>query len=106
MTIDLKASFEALGKDAAIWDDASGVLSDAQREASTIHVYRGAFSFAAMDVADSYIQLSAQVLELLAQGVVETQGIATTLRAVRDDFQRQEDYNQSEYSSMWQPADY
>ncbi|WP_029144845.1 hypothetical protein [Microbacterium luticocti] len=100
---DIAASFEALSKDAAIWDAAGDTLAQAQTDLRNTQVYRGAFSFAAMDVADLYAQLHQQVIDLLGHGATETRAGATALRAVRTDFEKYEDITRCDLYDMWQP---
>ncbi|MDQ4215272.1 hypothetical protein [Microbacterium capsulatum] len=105
MDPELKLCFDALGKDASIWDEAGNTLETASRTIDGVDVYRGAFSFGALEVADQYAQLHTQVVQLLTDGAREVRAGATALRAVRDDFQRFEDISKSEYYKMWQPAE-
>jgi hypothetical protein len=100
----LKVAFEALSKDATVWDEAGDTLETAQGAVADIEVNRGAFSFAAMDVADSYSELHSRVSELLRSGAVETRAGADALRAVREEFERLEDITTSELNSMWKPV--
>lgn len=104
MDPQITLAFEALTKDASIWDEAGDTLEASQTELAAIEVNRGAFSFAAMDVADLYAGLHQQVVSLLSEGAAATRSGADALRAVRDDFQRYEDVTQSELHSVWQPA--
>lgn len=103
---DLKFAYDALADDAKIWDEAAAVLQKASQAAAAIEIYRGAFSFAGLDVADEYALLTAKVMELLGDGSTEADRIAQTLRTVRDDFQRVEDVATSEFRSMWKPIEY
>ena len=64
----------------------------------------GAFSFAGLDLADSYAELHATVVTLLGDGAEATHAGADALRAVRDDFLRYEDIAQSELYALWQPV--
>lgn len=104
MNPQLKLAFEALSKDAAIWDEAGGTLDAARNDLATIGVDRGAFSFAATDVADLYAELHQRVMGLLTDGAESTRAGASALRAVRDEFQQYEDITQSQLSAIWQPA--
>ena len=104
MNPELKVAYEALSKDASIWDEAGDTLDTAYTEVNSIEVYRGAFSFAAIDIADTYAELHAQVLALLQAGGAATHAGADALRTVRDDFERLEDYTQAELYSVWQPV--
>lgn len=103
---DLKFAYDALAKDATIWDEAAASLQKASQAAGAIEIYRGAFSFAGLDVADEYAALHAKVMDLLRDGSTEAGRIAQTLRTVRDDFQRVEDLATSEFHSMWKPVEY
>lgn len=104
MDPEIALSFEALSKDASIWDEASATLQSSADDIGAIEVNRGAFSFAAMDVADQYAQLQTLVQQLLADGARLTGEGADALRAVRNDFERHEDITQSELYRIWQPA--
>ncbi|MFN3949951.1 hypothetical protein [Microbacterium sp.] len=101
---DISLAYEALSKDASLWDAAGDTLESGHSELSGIDVYRGAFSFAAMDVADSYEQIRTQVMTLLEQGATATRAGADALRAVRADFERYEDETQSGLYEVWQPV--
>ena len=103
MQQDIKVSYEALSKDASLWDAAGDTLENGVVELTAIVAHRGAFSFAAMDVADLYLELHARVLSLLEAGAAATRAGADALRAVRDDFERNEDITQSELYALWQP---
>ncbi|MBN9177401.1 MAG: hypothetical protein J0I43_08570 [Microbacterium sp.] len=103
MDPELRVAFEALTKDASVWDGVGDALSAAQSEVAAIEVNRGAFSFAAIDLADSYAQLHTTVAGLLRDGAEATHAGADALRTVRDDFSRYEDIAQSELYALWQP---
>ncbi|QAY59137.1 hypothetical protein ET475_03440 [Microbacterium protaetiae] len=100
---DIAASFDALSKDAEIWDAAGDTLSQAQSDLNGIGVYRGAFSFAALDIADQYAQLHQTVSDLLGDGATNTRAGAAALRAVRADFEKYEDITRCDLYDMWQP---
>lgn len=100
---DIAASFDALSKDAQIWDAAGDTLQQAQTDLNTIAVYRGAFSFAARDVADQYARLHQTVVGLLGEGATKTRAGATALRAVRTDFEKYEDITRADLYDTWQP---
>lgn len=100
----LKIAYEALSKDASIWDSVGDTLEESQNDLGRIEVYRGAFSFAAMDVADTYLALHASVMALLGDGAAATRAGAEALRTVRNDFESLEDYTQAEIFSVWQPT--
>ncbi|WP_025158785.1 hypothetical protein [Leifsonia aquatica] len=104
MDPEIALSFEALSKDATIWDAAADSLESSRSELSGIEVYRGAFSFAAMDTADVYAQLHQQVMTLLQQGATATRDGANALRAVREDFERFEDITKADLYAVWQPV--
>ena len=104
MDPELKVAFEALTHDASTWDGVSETLSRARADIDAIDVYRGAFSFAGLDLADSYAELHATVVALLGDGAEATHAGADALRAVRDDFLRYEDIAQSELYALWQPV--
>jgi hypothetical protein len=101
----IKSDFEALTKDATLWDAAGDTLEAAHDQLAGITVNRGAFSFAAIDLADQYAELHSQVMALLKSGAAETRAGAAALRAVRDDFERFEDVTKSDLYKMWQPAE-
>lgn len=101
---DISLAYEALSKDASLWDAAGDSIEAGRTELSGIDVYRGAFSFAALDVADSYKEIRAQVMTLLEQGAAATRAGADALRAVRADFERYEDETQSGLYDIWQPV--
>lgn len=103
MNPQLKVAYEALSKDATLWDSVGDALETAQSETRSIAMYRGAFSFAAMDVADDYATLHQRVIDLLGDGAKATHDGATALRTVRDDFEKLDDYQQAEIYSVWQP---
>jgi hypothetical protein len=103
MAQPIQVAYDALTKDAATWDAVGDALETAQTEVADIHLHRGAFSFAAMDLADQYLALHARIGDLLAEGAQNTRDGAAALRAVRDDFLRYEDATQSEFSGLWQP---
>ena len=103
MNPELKVAYEALSNDAALWDSVGDTLDDALVQARGIEVYRGAFSFAAQDVADDYAEMHDLVVSLLAGGATATRKGAKALRAVRDDFEKLDDYQQAEIYSVWQP---
>ena len=105
MDPQIKVAFEALSKDASIWDAASDTLDAAHHDLAGVTVNRGAFSFAAMDVADSYLTLHTRVMDLLKMGATHTRAGATALRAVRDDFERFEDVTKSDLYKIWKPVD-
>lgn len=104
MDPEIALSFEALTKDASIWDEASATLQSSANDLSGIEVNRGAFSFAAIDLADAYEELHARVQQLLGDGARETSAGAAALRAVRDEFERYEEITHSELYQIWQPA--
>ncbi|MFF1540378.1 hypothetical protein ACFVWL_09880 [Microbacterium sp. NPDC058269] len=104
MDPEIALSFEALTKDASIWDEASATLQSSANDLSGIEVNRGAFSFAAIDLADTYAEMHTRVQQLLSDGASRTSEGADALRAVRDDFERYEDITQSELYRIWQPA--
>ena len=105
MDPQIKMDFEALTKDAKVWDAAGDTLEAAHDDLAGITVNRGAFSFAAIDLADQYAQLHTQVMALLKSGAAETRAGANALRAVRADFERFEDVTKSDLYSMWHPVD-
>jgi hypothetical protein len=100
----IKSDFEALSKDAQTWDKVGDTLTDAGSTIAHIGMYRGAFSFAATDVADRYQAIHEQVMKLLADGATATRAGANALRAVRADFEKYEDVTQADLYSMWQPV--
>ncbi|MCT2223364.1 hypothetical protein [Microbacterium paraoxydans] len=104
MDPEIALSFEALTKDATLWDAASATLQSSAGEIAGIEVNRGAFSFAAIDLADLYAELHSRVQQLLTDGANRTSEGADALRAVRDQFERYEDITQSELYRIWQPA--
>lgn len=104
MDPELKLAFEALTKDASVWDAAGDTLDASRSALAAIDVYRGAFSFAALDIADDYAELHARVTDLLAAGAAATRAGAEALRAVRNDFERYEELTQSELYALWQPV--
>ena len=104
MDPQIKMDFEALSKDATIWDAAGDTLEAAHNQLAGISVNRGAFSFAATDIADQYLELHSKVLALLKSGATETRAGAAALRAVRADFERNEDVTKSDLYAMWQPV--
>jgi hypothetical protein len=105
MDQELKVAFEALTKDASVWDDVGDTLEAGHGDVEAISVNRGAFSFAATDVADSYFELQTRVADLLKSGATETRAGAGALRAVRNDFERLEDVTASELYKIWKPAE-
>lgn len=104
MAPDLRANFEALSKDASIWDEASTTLSTSGSTIAAIQVTHGAFSFAAMDLADQYAELHQRVTQLLADGAQAASNGAQALREVRDMYQQLEEGTASELARMWQPV--
>jgi len=104
MAPDLRTNFEALTKDASIWDEASNTLRTSGNSIAAIQVTHGAFSFAAMDVADQYAELHQRVTQLLADGAQAASNGAKALREVRDMYQQMEEGTVSELSRMWQPV--
>ena len=104
MDPQLKVAYEALTKDASLWDSVADTLEEAQNDVRGIEVYRGAFSFGGIDAADTYLELHARVLDLLGAGATATRDGANALRTVRNEFERLEDYTQAELYSVWQPV--
>ncbi|GAB3409682.1 hypothetical protein GCM10027515_28790 [Schumannella luteola] len=103
---ELKVQFDALSNDATVWNAAGETLTAAHRSLQGIEVNRGAFSFAAMDVADTYLEVHTTVMRLLDQGTEAVGGIATQLRAVRADFENNEDVTRAALYALWQPNDH
>lgn len=101
---ELKVNFEALTKDAKIWDDMGDKLAQASTGIAGIDVYHEAFSFAGQDIAARYAQVHATVVQLLAAGAQKAHAGADVLIAVRDDFDHTEDIHESTYYAMWQPV--
>lgn len=101
MTIAVAA--EALTKDAKRWDDIGDALDEATSAAASLHLHRGAFSWAGTVAADTYAILVSQVSSLLTEGSTQTHGAATALRAVRSDWESTEAHIQAEVGSLWQP---
>ncbi|MDA4894879.1 MULTISPECIES: hypothetical protein [Microbacterium] len=96
--------FNALTEDASKWDGAAQQLGAIETALNGIDVYRGAFSFAAMDVFDEYVQVRDHVLRLLREGAGETAGAATALRRIRTDLEANENAAINEFGGMWAPV--
>ena len=105
MDPQIAVDFEALTKDAKVWDAAGDTLEAAHDQLAGITVNRGAFSFAAIDLADQYAELHSKVLALLKSGAANTRAGAAALRAVRADFERNEDVTKSDLYALWKPVD-
>jgi hypothetical protein len=100
----IKADFDALTKDAQTWTTVGDALAEANTTVTHIGMYRGAFSFAATDVADRYQAIHQQVMQLLADGATATHAGAAALLAIRADFEKYEDVTACDLYSMWQPV--
>lgn len=100
-----KAHFDALNKDAATWDQVASDLTTVKNAVESIDIYRGAFSFAAMDVYDSYAQVRQQVIDVLAAGATEATGASTALSQIRATLEANEQAAVEEFGGMWTPKD-
>ncbi len=100
-----KAHFEALGKDAATWDGVATELETVKSSVQSIEVNRGAFSFAAMDVADTYAEVRQRVIDLLVAGAGEATGASTALSAIRTTLEANEQAAVEEFGGMWTPRE-
>lgn len=100
-----KVHFDGLTKDARTWDQVADDLGEVRASVESIDIYRGAFSFAAMDVWDSYDQIRQQVIALLQAGATEASGAGAALRGIRDMLEENEQAAVDEFGGMWTPAD-
>lgn len=101
--MDISVAYESLTKDAQIWDGVGDELGDMGRILSHLHLSRGAFSFAAMDVADRYAEVTLQVAALLSSGEKAASDTASALREVRNAWEGHEQAVSSSISEMWEP---
>lgn len=97
-----KVHFDALSKDATTWSTVATEIDGIRGAVESIEIYRGAFSFAAMDVFDSYAQVRQQVIELLSAGA---NAASTALTDIRIAVEANEDAAVSEFGGMWTPRD-
>lgn len=102
--MDISVAYEALTKDAQVWDGVGDELGDMGRILSHVHLSRGAFSFGAMETADRYAEVAQQVAILLTSGETAATDIATALREVRNAWEDHEQTVSSSISEMWEPG--
>jgi uncharacterized protein with GYD domain len=101
--MDISIAYEALTKDAATWDGVGDELGEMGRRLGSVHLSRGAFSFGAINTADRYAEVQAQVAALLSSGETVANDTAATLRAVRNAWENHEQSVSSSVSEMWTP---
>ena len=100
-----KAHFDALAKDATTWDGVATDMEAVKGSVQSIEIYRGAFSFAAMDVADTYAEVRQRVIDLLSAGAGEATGASTALSKIRSTLEANEQAAVEEFGGMWTPRD-
>lgn len=98
-----KVNFDALTKDAKTWDQVSTDLKTASGAVGAVDISRSAFSFAALDVFDTYAQVRQHVIDLLTAGATEADGGAAALLAIRTTLEANESAAVSEFGGMWTP---
>ncbi len=98
-----QVALEALSSDAALWEGTSSALISASTQADGQRLTVDQLSWAAevTGLTLTYDSLQTKVQTLLAEGGAETANIATTLRAVRKNYEENEQKAQDRYKGTW-----
>ncbi|RKR87387.1 hypothetical protein BDK92_1662 [Micromonospora pisi] len=88
----LKASIEALRKDAAVWDESADVLRDAAAVGARLDLGGLHFSYIGdkVGLVELYQQLQDRIVRLLGEGAVTFDTLASGLRSAADGYERDE----------------
>ena len=99
-----EVALEALGKDATTWDETSTVLTTEGASARALSLTTADLSFAAdwTGLTATYSSLQSKIAGLLEGGGTETAAIASTLRAVRKNYQENEAKATESYKGTWE----
>ncbi|MBY8874268.1 hypothetical protein K7640_20775 [Micromonospora sp. PLK6-60] len=88
----LKASIEALRRDATVWDDSGDILRDAAQVAARLDLAALHFSYIGdkVGLVDLYRQLQDRLIRLLGEGSATCETVAVSLRNAADGYERDE----------------
>lgn len=105
MAPPVKAEYQALRDDAAMWDDMSGTMSDAASAAEGLHLSSVQLSWVATEtgLVETYSQIRTKVAGLLEGGAQNFEDISTTLTKVADVYEGVDTENEAQVTASWQP---
>ena len=101
-----EVQLEALKTDADMWDQTSSTLLNAATNAWGLNLGEYELSWAAevVGLTDTYSAIQAKVAGLLSEGSTETSNISTTLRAIKRNYEQNEDNAEQHYKGAWEPV--
>lgn len=99
-----EVALHALGKDAAMWEQTSSVLTDEGGNARMLNLTTADLSFAAdwTGLTTTYAGVQSKVADLLTGGGTETEHIATVLRTVKKNYEDNEAKAKASYHGTWE----
>jgi len=100
-----EVALEALASDATMWDDTSTTLLTASTSAWDQSLGVSELSWAAdvVGLNTTYAFLQGKVAGLLSEGSTETGNIASTLRAIKKNYEDDEQRAEAAYQRAWEP---
>jgi hypothetical protein len=101
-----EVQLEALKTDADMWDETSSTLLNASTNAWGLNLGEYELSWAAevVGLTDTYSAIQAKVAGLLSEGSTETSNISGTLRAIKRNYEQNEDNAEQHYKGAWEPV--
>ncbi|MFC7488015.1 hypothetical protein ACOCJ7_18375 [Knoellia sp. CPCC 206453] len=103
--MSFEVALQALGDDAAVWDDVSSTLSTATTSASSLTLSTSQLSWAAdvVGLTTTYESMRAKIERLLREGTTETDTIAANLRTVKTTYEGHDEAAKQRLAAAWSP---